>query len=503
MTATESVGGVATIATLERALRLRDFDPAYADAPVMDLYARISQNRETGETEKTDRQTLDGLQSLMRRRCRLGEILCDNNLSAWKSDGKRAGWNRLVQRLTSGESKGVQVWHTDRLMRNPWDLETLIRHADSGYLIASCFGEYDLTNPDHRFTLRILTGAACRESDGTSRRMRRRMQEVRERGAWHGGRRPFGFPGIENGRETTSEGAEAERAAIRWAAEQIIAGARLAEVAREFERRGFRMRSGNPHRGEHVRQILSSPHVAGLAAHKGTVIGRLANVEPALDEATWRRVGAIFAGRSAGRPRGSEHYPLSGVMTCADCGSVLSGRTDSRANGTSTRKYACSPTTGRGGHVVIVATPVEVAVRDAVLRALADPSRVEVAAALSARMSAARQALTAAREQLEALASRVASGMLSLNEWDIVRPALAIAVEQAQTTLDAYELADGGMAVTHAESLAELAERWDSDSEGLTRRAMTRQAFATIVVRRAISKREEPTARLAFVGRDM
>jgi DNA invertase Pin-like site-specific DNA recombinase len=491
-----------SIADLERALRLRDFDPEYTDAPVMDLYARISQNRETGETEKTDRQTFDGLQSLMRRRCRLGEILCDNNLSAWKSDGKRAGWLRLVQRLASGESQGVQVWHTDRLMRNPWDLETLIRHADGGFVIASCFGEYDLLNPDHRFTLRILTGAACRESDGTSRRMQRKMAEVRDRGGWHGGRRPFGMSGVEGGQYATPEQIEAERAAIRWAATQLVAGGRLADIAREWERRGLRMRTGRPHRGEHVRQILSSPHVAGLAAHKGQVIGRLADVAPVLDESTWCRVGSVLAGRSTGRPRGSMSYPLSGVMTCGVCGAPMSGRSDARKDREPRRKYACCPPSANGGHVTVMAEPVEATIRDAVLRALADPARADVAAALSFRMSAARQALDAATANLTSLASHVASKTLSLAEWDIVRPPLAQAVEQAQATLDAYELADGGMAVTHAESLAELAERWDGDSEGLTRRAMTRQAFASIIVRRAVSKREQPKARLTFTLRE-
>lgn len=55
-------------------LRARD-DPAYADAPVLDVYGRISINPETGETDKVDRQIEDTLREVLRRNARLGEVL--------------------------------------------------------------------------------------------------------------------------------------------------------------------------------------------------------------------------------------------------------------------------------------------------------------------------------------------------------------------------------------------------------------------------------------------
>lgn len=105
-----------TSADLVALLRLRDTDPTYADAPVLDVYGRISKNPETGELEKVDRQLLDCLQNVQRRHARLGEVLRDDGISAWRLNAKRPGWNDLVARLEKRASAGVVAWHTDRLM---------------------------------------------------------------------------------------------------------------------------------------------------------------------------------------------------------------------------------------------------------------------------------------------------------------------------------------------------------------------------------------------------
>ncbi|MDQ1294431.1 MAG: site-specific recombinase [Actinomycetota bacterium] len=88
-------------------LRARDDDPAFGDAPVLDVYGRISINPETGETEKVDRQIEDTLKEVLRRRACLGEILRDDGKSAWKAGAKRPGWERLLTRLETRKATGV------------------------------------------------------------------------------------------------------------------------------------------------------------------------------------------------------------------------------------------------------------------------------------------------------------------------------------------------------------------------------------------------------------
>ena len=125
----------------------------------------------------------------------LGERLSDG-LSAWKRSVHRTGWEHLLKRVKAGESDGIVVWHTDRLFRQPRDLEALIDLADKGFQVASARGARDLSDPDDRFILRIEVAHAARSSDDTSRRLKRRFQTLRANGQRTGGARPFGLPGF-------------------------------------------------------------------------------------------------------------------------------------------------------------------------------------------------------------------------------------------------------------------------------------------------------------------
>jgi site-specific DNA recombinase len=123
-------------------------------APVIDSYGRLSRVPDTGELEKIETQWADNRETIVRHGFRLGRELKDG-LSAWKRGVRRKDWEILLERVRAGESQGVAVWHTDRLFRQPRDLETLIDLAEAGFVVLSSHGRYDLSNPDDRFILRI------------------------------------------------------------------------------------------------------------------------------------------------------------------------------------------------------------------------------------------------------------------------------------------------------------------------------------------------------------
>ncbi|RJQ85502.1 recombinase family protein [Amycolatopsis panacis] len=149
---------------------------------------------DTGELEKIDVQWADNRKVIDRVGACLGVELQDG-LSAWKWGVRRPGWERLLERVESGASDGIVVWHTDRLFRQPRDLETLIELGERGFKVYSAHGERDLADPDDRFILRIEVAHAARSSDDTSRRLKRRFATYREQGKDTGGKRRFGFPG--------------------------------------------------------------------------------------------------------------------------------------------------------------------------------------------------------------------------------------------------------------------------------------------------------------------
>jgi hypothetical protein len=120
----------------------------------------------------------------------------DNDLSASKYSHKpRQGYVQMLQDLQEGTINAVVVYDQDRLVRQPKELEELLEVCDRAraWHIAAVSGEIDVRNSDDLFRARILADVHAKESDNISRRVRRKQQELAERGRPHGGPRRYGY----------------------------------------------------------------------------------------------------------------------------------------------------------------------------------------------------------------------------------------------------------------------------------------------------------------------
>jgi site-specific DNA recombinase len=491
-------------------LRQRDHDPAYADAPVLDVYGRISRNPETGETEKVDRQLIDCLREVERRQARLGKTLRDDGQSAWKRTAKRDGWQTLVERLESGAANGVICWHTDRLMRQPYDLEYLIRLGDRGYLLASCHGDYDLADADDRFTLRVLTAAACKESDNTSRRQKRKAKAMREKGNPGGGPRAFGFPGNERVSKEERERVrkageklpkvpadqvEREREAIRWGIEKHIdGGLTLTAIAAEWNARGLRTTAGEEFEVSGVRQILERGRNAGLIEHNGKTVGREKDehgkpVETVVSEEQLERLRAKLAARRRGRPTTGEHL-LSGILRCGECGGPLTAQPVGAPrrgaapmtydDGTPRRKYVCRKPNGCGG-VTIDQRRADGWARDKVLDVLADPKHAEQIAKRSRAVADLDTRIAEAEATAREIGDRLGRGELSLDRYDAITGPLDRRLADLRAKRDKLLALGTAGAPASASDRVDLERDWDTGTNA-ERRNMIRQAMPLAAV---------------------
>src|SRR5947208_9958817 len=271
--------------------------PAPSTAPVYDSYARLSKNPTTGEFEKIETQWADNQTVIDRLGGTLGTEL-DDGLSAWKRNVRRPGWEKLLERVRSGESNGIVVWHTDRLFRQPRDLDTLIDLADRGFLVVSAHGARDLADPDDRFILRIEVAHAARSSDDTSRRIKRRFETFRKQGRTTGGPRRFGFGGKDatwkpgNGQtnadrpDVPAELVERERQALREAAALLLSeDGSMGKVVDMWNAAGIRTAAGREWVHASATATMQRPALGGYLAHEGKAVGR-ADGEPILDQRT-------------------------------------------------------------------------------------------------------------------------------------------------------------------------------------------------------------------------
>jgi site-specific DNA recombinase len=249
-------------------------------------------------------------------------VYTDNNRSAWKRNRKRPAWDQMLADVEAGKINAIVVYHGDRLMRQPRDLENLIELAEGkGIRLAAPTGMRNLDNTDDRFVLRILVAQACMESDNTSRRRKAQY----DRWALEGRVRPGGPGGRSFGFESDNlTPVEAEFELVREAAERVLAGESPYAVARDWNARGLTPTTGKPWRSGNLGPMLALPRYAGLMPDGETKAAWPA----ALDRETWERVRLVLEAKASAYTghTNARRWLLSGIALCGACGEPLAAR---------------------------------------------------------------------------------------------------------------------------------------------------------------------------------
>jgi DNA invertase Pin-like site-specific DNA recombinase len=117
------------------------------------IYCRISKARDEDQTgvhrqERLCREVAARLGLVITAEC----VFVDNNRSAWQRNRTRPGWRALLEAIRAGQVRHVIVYHPDRLMRQPRDLEELLTLSDEHDItLHGQANRRDLSDPDDRF----------------------------------------------------------------------------------------------------------------------------------------------------------------------------------------------------------------------------------------------------------------------------------------------------------------------------------------------------------------
>jgi site-specific DNA recombinase len=364
------------------------------DTPIRaGIYCRLSRAID-GSTEKVEDQARICRELAARLGWEVAGVYTDNSLSAWKKNRKRPQWDAMLAAVEAGQLDALAVYHGDRLIRHPKDLETLIDLADTrGIRLAAPTGTRNLDSDDDRTMMRVEAAFAWRESANTSRRKKAGFERMRREGRVRaGGRRAFGFA-----RDGVTHVPE-ETAVIQSAAAAVLRGHSLYSITAGLRAQGILTTAGRPMPHQTLRRLLLSPRMAGLmpdGEHK-------AAWEPVLDMATWEMVRGILAVNQA-NPRAGQGalHLLSGIAACGPCGQPLwAGR---NAAGLA---YRC-PQPGCG-RVVRNAVLLDAYVTGWVVARLAKPDNPAAGMQLHDGAGAELAALTARRAETEAFIASLA-----------------------------------------------------------------------------------------------
>jgi DNA invertase Pin-like site-specific DNA recombinase len=446
--------------------------------PVLDLYARVSRK---GDAR---RRSMEGQIAASRRRAealgaQVGEVFDkDDGRSAWNPRVKRHDWDRLMQRLESGESDGVVVFDLARFSRRPIEGERLIEAAERGMVVADSEAEYDLTTGVGRKTFRDAIAAAAFYSDEISARTKRGKQEKAMLGEPNHSRRPYGFE--RDGLTIREE--EAQH--LRDISARFVRGDSMESIVAHLNGSGVKTSLGRHWTAATLKHLLKRPRNMGVIEYRGAEVARIPG-DPIISSEDFERTQAIFAARRPGRPV-SDKYLCSGIARCGKCGATLKGRPRKGVGPDSEpkREYLCQQQQGRGGcwGIVVDGGSLDGWVRDFVIARLSDERDAPRIGAAQAKVRAAADRsqqiaadIAQAEELAEQLSDRLGRGELTLARYDAAVAPLdrRIAALRAEAQALAPQLAGVMTVLTREEATA----MWQGATSA-ERRTMLLQALA-------------------------
>lgn len=392
------------------------------------IYCRISRDRE-GAGLGVKRQREDCAALAAQLGVEVTAVYEDNDLSAY-SGKPRPGYKRLLDDLRAGRADTVLAWHTDRLHRSPAELEEYIDVCEPRQVQTRTVkaGALDLSTATGRMIARQLGVQARYEVERMVERQKRKRDQMAASGQFFGGRRPFGYDA--DGVTVRHD----EAAAIREAAEAVLAGASLRSIAADWNERGILTSTGGRWEGPEVGGLLRRPRNAGIVQHRGEEAGP-AQWPAVLDEPLWRSVVAVLDDPGRRTTPGNERkYLGSNLYLCGLCAATMRCSTSNKARGgTYFAAYACRASK----HVVRRQQPLDDYVQLLVLERLSRPDAADLLAQREdpVDVRGAQRDMREARATLDELASALGAGEMDMQEWRAASRAARARLEGAERLL--------------------------------------------------------------------
>ncbi len=422
------------------------------------IYCRISRDA-TAEAAGVRRQEAEcrGLARL--RGLEVDEVFVDNDVSAYNG-ARRPQYQRLLERVASGDVGAILAWHPDRLHRSLRELEEFITLVDahSVEVLTVTAGDVDLATPVGRMIARQLGTFARYESEHRSERVKAALRDQAQQGRWVG-RRPYGYDYARDASgqplgDGRLEIVANEAAVIRQAASRVLAGETPYGICREFNERGVPAPLGGRWKTPSLRALLVSPTAAGGREYRGTVVaeGLWKPILAAEQHAALRQ--RLSDNRRTKGALPAKRYLLSrGLTVCGRCGARLATL---RRAGSNRRVYSCIKSTDRDGcgRLSVSAVPLE----QHVIREVFAHIGLNNVAKLIANPHAFQRELvrrTAIEARLLELADMYAHQEISRAEWKVARATLA----RQLTTLPDQPSHLGGITLGDA---TDMQHQWDA-----------------------------------------
>ena len=255
----------------------------------------------------------------------------------------RPVFNLMLEKIQKGEADGIIAWHPDRLARNSVDGGRIIYLLDTGELKDLRFATFSFENNSQgKFMLSIIFGYSKYYVDSLSENVRRGNRAKVQQG-WLPNVAPIGYL---NDKETKTIASDPERFPLIQRMWQLMGTGnytprRLWEMAtqdwglRTVKRKRI---GGKPPSLSAVYRTLTNPFYAGILEREGKTYPGKHKAMITLEE--FDHVQKLL-GRP-GRPRKTRSFSYTGMITCGECGFMVTGEEKINRFGTHYTYYHCS-----------------------------------------------------------------------------------------------------------------------------------------------------------------
>ena len=296
------------------------------------IYVRVSLDR-SGRSQSPERQEAECRRLAEQKGWEVVEVFGDRNLSAFKRDVRRPGYEALLQAVRSKRVDAVLIYSLSRISRSVRGfsdlLETLQEH---GCAIAAVADAIDTSTASGRAMTHITSAFTELEADLTRERVTSAHDRAAELGRMHtGGSRQFGY-------SRRGEVVPEEAQVVHEVARRLLEGDSLWTVAGDLNARGVRTTMGNRWYAQTVKQMILSPRLAGLRMHHGEALP--GDWEPILSPKVRADLLDGLPKRASVR-RSVRRHLLTGLVKCGLCGGDLKTMGFRLKNGKPFERYQC------------------------------------------------------------------------------------------------------------------------------------------------------------------
>lgn len=410
--------------------------PMVTGVTLVPIYVRISYDRYGKRHGVSDQikdviTLIEGIPGL-----EVGEIYEDNDVSAFKKEVERAGYNRLIADIRAGKYAAVACVRGSRLVRQRRQRAEFIDLMESvgGKVYTTDGTIYDFTSEVGRGQFDSDGVKDTNESEKISVRTTRAHLRLAEQGKYAGGRRPYGIERhleIVDGKvERSYRINEPEATILREAARRVIAGDSLHAIATDFNLREVPTANGGKWwESQALRYMLRRPGIAGLRTHHShdNIVGQ-AEWPAIISVEEWMAVKSTLDSRATkGRKAANDITNLlSGFLVCATCGNKMRNT----SSGVRPRTYRCIVPKGKCElKMSIMADPLDDLIISLFAAKLAESAEYTASEAPS-RATARVSKLTA---KLERLAEQWAADEISDSAYGAAHRAAEKELEKART----------------------------------------------------------------------